>query len=85
MSDRLKVLLQYMLPSLRYAASHSRRLGCLVHVATVHRHPDGIIVSYVEALPDMPGTQKAPKADAFEALQFKLVAGTGFEPVTFRL
>jgi site-specific DNA recombinase len=30
-------------------------------------------------------TKKAPKADAFEVRQVKMVAGTGFEPVTFRL
>ena len=30
-------------------------------------------------------TQKAPAAVAEEALQIKMVAGTGFEPVTFRL
>ena len=30
-------------------------------------------------------TKEAPKAGAFEAQQIKLVAGTGFEPVTFRL
>lgn len=30
-------------------------------------------------------TKKTPKADAFEVQQVKLVAGTGFEPVTFRL
>ena len=31
------------------------------------------------------GRKKAPKRTAAEALQVKLVAGTGFEPVTFRL
>jgi site-specific DNA recombinase len=30
-------------------------------------------------------TKKAPNAGAFEAEQIKMVAGTGFEPVTFRL
>jgi site-specific DNA recombinase len=30
-------------------------------------------------------TQKAPAGDPLEALQIKMVAGTGFEPVTFRL
>ena len=30
-------------------------------------------------------THKAPKADASEVRQVKVVAGTGFEPVTFRL
>ena len=30
-------------------------------------------------------TQKASAGEPLEALQIKLVAGTGFEPVTFRL
>ncbi len=30
-------------------------------------------------------TQKASAGEPLEALQIKMVAGTGFEPVTFRL
>ena len=31
------------------------------------------------------GTQKASAGEPSEVLQMKMVAGTGFEPVTFRL
>ena len=59
------------------------RLRALIE-AVVLTPEDGELASMLSLCAGVE-TQKAPAGVPLEALQMKMVAGTGFEPVTFRL